>query len=98
MTCPSNSPFFAPRQSAMNSTNSATTEIHRRLTSAFDAFHRLLSGGSGTDPPIRYVADPPELENPLEIEVRIVGIRFCIEADFGAGFILLVAIDFQRGT
>lgn len=73
----------------------ATPEIHRRLTGAFEAFHELLSGGSGTNPPIRYVADPPTLQDPVEMEVRISDVRFSIEVDFSARLILLEAIHFR---
>ena len=73
----------------------ATPQEQRRVTQAFEDFHGLLSGGTGANPPIRYVADPPTLANARDIEVSTEGLRYCLEVDFVNRVIALNCIDIR---
>lgn len=52
------------------------------MVDAFESFHRLLAGGSGILPPIRYAPAPPFPLSAIDVEVRINGVRFYIQVDF----------------
>lgn len=65
----------------------------KRATEAFEAFHELLSGGVGPNPPIRYASAPPIPQSAVDVEIKIHGVRFCISVDFHAKFAWLFGIN-----
>lgn len=74
----------------------ANANDRQRVVAAFESFHQLLAGGSGSLPRIRYSSAPPVPRSAIDVEVRINDVRSYIQVDFTEQFIWLNGITVNK--